>query len=140
MRRRKERAGAAVVEATLVALAFIVTLIGAIDVAQFLFFHQVLRERVRAGVRYAVTHSYEPAVLRNHVLWNSPSVQDRPGLFGLTPAMVTINRYDEGAEADRIEVRIDNYPVQLFTPWLAGRTMAPVFRAVEPVESLGAPD
>ncbi len=137
---RAKRPGATVVEATLVALAFIVTLIGAIDVAQFLFFHQVLRERVRAGVRHAVTHSYEPAVLRNYILWNSPAAQERPGLFGLTPAMVAINRFDEGAEADRIEVRIENYPVRLFTPWLAGRTMAPVFRAVEPVESLGAPD
>jgi hypothetical protein len=137
--RRKSR-GAALVESALISLVFIVTLLGAIDIMQFLFFHQAMRERVRAGARYAVTHTYDPEVLRNFVLWNSPERRDDPGLFGLSPEMVAVERHGEGTEADRIEVRIENFPVRLFTPWLAGRVLHPVFRSVEPVESLGATD
>ncbi len=136
----RKRRGAAIVESALVSLVFIVTLIGAMDITQFLFFHQALRERARAGVRYAVTHTYNPDILRNFVLWNSPERRDGPGLFGLRPDMVSVQRYGAGTEADRIEVRIENFPLRLFTPWLAGRVMHPVFRSVEPVESLGAPD
>lgn len=134
------RRGAALVEGALVALAFIVTIAGALELAQVFFFHQAFRERVRAGVRYAVVHEYNPRTIRNFVLYNSPEDRTGKGLLGLDPSLVTVVRYGAGTDADRIEVSIRSYPLRLFTPFLSGRGTQPVFRAVQPVESLGAPD
>ncbi|HWR53496.1 MAG TPA: TadE family protein [Bryobacteraceae bacterium] len=137
---RGARRGAAMVEGALIALAFIVTVTGALEVSQMFFFHQAFRERVRAGVRYAVVHEYSPELVRNFVLYNSPEPKTGRGFLGLEPSLVSVNRYDTGGDTDRIEVSIRSYPLRFFTPWLAGRTFQPVFRAVQPVESLGATD
>jgi hypothetical protein len=128
------------VEGALVALAFIVAVTGALEVAQISFFHQAFRERVRAGVRYAVVHEYSPELVRNFVLYNSPEARTGRGFLGLDASLVSVDRYDAGGDTDRVEVRIRSYPLRFFTPWLAGRTFQPVVRAVQPVESLGATD
>ncbi len=125
-------------ESALIALALIVTLIAALDLGQFLFFHQAFRERVRAAVRHAVVHQYNPDSIRNFVLFNSPESRDGPALLGLTASAIAVARYDEGTPRDRIEVRIENFPLRMFTPWLSRGALRPVFRSVEPIESLGA--
>ena len=68
---RNQRRGEVLLESALVLLALLITLIGALDFGQLLFFHQSFRERVRAGVRYAVVHTYDPAQIRNMVVYNS---------------------------------------------------------------------
>jgi hypothetical protein len=138
----RSRKGGSVLESGLVLLLLLITIIGVFDMGQLLFFHQTFRERVRAGVRYAVVHTYDAQQIRNMVLYNSPTAPpgDPPGLFGLRPAMVTVTRYDQGTADDRIEVRISSYPFTFLSPLLAGRSLNPVFRAVMPIESLGATD
>jgi hypothetical protein len=139
---RNQRRGAVLLESALVLLALLITLVGVLDFGQLLFFHQSFRERVRAGVRYAVVHTYDPAQIRNMVVYNSTTAPpgEPPGLFGLTPAKVTVTRYDQGTADDRIEVCISNYPLGFLSPLLAGQTLNPVFRAVAPVEGLDATD
>lgn len=137
----RRRRGAHLIETALVLVPFVFTLVGILDMGQFLFFYQTYRERVRAAARYAVVNPYDTQAITNVVLYNSPTTP--PGgtaLFGLTPSMVTVTRYDQGTSNDRIEVAIANPPVVFFSPLLAGYQLHPVFRAVMPVESLGATD
>lgn len=141
-RNREKRRGGTLVEGALVLLTTLVTLIGILDVGQYLFLQQTLRERARAAVRYAAVNSYDPGVITNVVLYNSPSAPSGggPGLMGMTASMVNVARHDAGTPADRVEIVIANYPMKFYSPFLAGTTIEPVFRAVMPVESLGASD
>jgi hypothetical protein len=136
MRRRR---GSTLVESAIVMLLFLVILIGVLDAAQVLFFHQFLTDRVRSGARYAVVHAYSASAIRNVVVYNTASPEPgMAGLFGLTPDMVHVNRYGAGTADDRVEAEIDGYGMRFLSPWLAGTFTPGPFRAVAPVESAGA--
>src|SRR5690242_17709286 len=118
MRRRR---GSTLVESAVLLLTFLVILVGILDSAQILFFHQFLNERVRAGARYAVLHGCDAAAVRNVVVYNtSTPAPGTSALFGLTTSMVTVVRSDAGGADDRVEVRISGYQMQFLSPWLAG--------------------
>ncbi len=106
---------------------------------QLLFFYQTFQERARAGARYAAVNTYDPETIKNLVVYNSASGSGS-ALFGLRTSMVNVNHYDAGAVSERLEIGITSSPVRFFSPLLAGRNLSPVFRAVIPVESLGATD
>lgn len=138
---REKRKGQAMVEGALVLLVLMVMLIGIIDFAQFFFFHQSLTARVRAGVRYAIVHSYDPTQIKNFLLYNSPTAPggNPPGLLGLTSSQITVNRFSAGDPInDRIEVIVQNYPINIFSPLIRRSYQHRPFRVVRPVEGMGA--
>jgi hypothetical protein len=136
MRRRR---GSTLVESSIVMLLFLVILIGVLDVAQLLFFHQLLGERVRTGVRYGVVHPYSADAIRNVVVYNTASpARGATGLFGLAPAMVKVSRPGSGTADDRIAAEISGYQMRFLSPWLAGIFTPGPFRAVMPLEGAGA--
>jgi Flp pilus assembly protein TadG len=130
--------GSTLVESAIVLMLFLVILIGVMDFGQVLFFHHFLNERVRSGARYAIVHAYDPAAVKNVVAYNSPTVP--PGavpLFGLSPAQVSVNRYDAGTANDRIEVSVNTFSMHFISPWLMRDFTPGPFRAVMPLESGG---
>ncbi len=118
------RRGQALLESALVTFVFIVLLVGVLDVGQFLFVHQTLVERGRNALRYGVVRPFDASAIRNLVLYNQPSAppggQGVPGIFGLTPAMVSVTRRDATFNEDRVVVTISDYPFRFFTPLIAG--------------------
>ncbi len=139
--KKNRRRGSALLESSLVLLVFLATLLGTIDFGQILFFHLMLADRVRAGARFAVVSAYDPASITNVVVYNSvtaPSVSNTTGLFGLTASMVNVTRYNAGTNTDRVEVSISNFPIAFYSPWISGSLSPRTFRAVMPIESLGA--
>ncbi|MCC6859110.1 MAG: pilus assembly protein [Bryobacterales bacterium] len=138
---RSSRRGSMLVETALTFLVFIAVLVGTLDLAQVLFFHQIFNERVRAGARWAAVHAYDAQRIENVVLYNNPNPPGDPGrtgLFGLKPSEVAVNRYGAGTEFDRIEIVISNHPLSFYSPFLGGSYAHRPLRAVIPVESLGA--
>jgi hypothetical protein len=129
--------GSTLVESAIVLLLFLVLLIGVLDFSQVLFFHHFLEMRVRAGVRYAVVHPYDPATIRNVVVYNS-TTPGTAGLFGLATSMVSVNLLDAGTADSRVEVDITAFKMRFLSPWLMRDFTPGPFRAVMPVESLGA--
>jgi hypothetical protein len=129
--------GEAMLESTLVLLTLALTILGILDLGQFLFFQAAFRERVRTGVRYAIVHHYDPEQVSNFVLYGSATPSGRP-LFGLSESMISVARHGENTPDDRIELTISNAPLRMYSPFLARFSARPVFRAVMPVESLGA--
>ena len=140
MMRRSRHRGSTLVEGSIVLLLFMVIFVGILDMGQVLFFHHFLNERVRTGVRYAVVHAYDTAAIKNVVAYNSSVTPPAgtSGLFGLTPSLVVVNRYDAGTSNDRIEVSVSAFTMHFVSPWLMRDFTPHPFRAVMPVESAGA--
>jgi hypothetical protein len=123
--------GQALLEATLILLVFLATLLSALDFGQVLFTHQMLVERVRAAVRWAAVRQWDdansPDQIRNMVLYNSPTAPDSgSAFFGMTPSHVSVVRTPPPAppaipqpDEDRITVSIVNFQFHFFSPWLA---------------------
>lgn len=131
----RTRRGSTLVESSIVLLLFLTVFLGVLDIGQVLFFHHFLTDRVRAGARYAGVAGTDAGAVRNFVAYNTPAPADgTPGLFGLTPSMVEVNRYDSGTATDRVEVKISTYPVRFLSPWIGG-PFQPTFRAVMPMEA-----
>lgn len=109
------------VESALVLLLFVVTLIGTFDVAQFLFYHQSLTERVRGAARYAAVNTFDTTAVQNMVLYNqSTAPSGRNPDFNLTSSMISVQRYDTNTPEDRVVVTVSNYPFLFITPFIAG--------------------
>ena len=101
-----------------------------LDLGQIVLFIGYFNERTRAVARYAAVNPYDQEKLTGMV----------SGFMGVKPSMVTVQRYDAGTTADRIEVSIHDYPLHFLSPFMVGGTTPRAFRAIAPVESLGALD
>ena len=91
-KRNRER-GQAIVEGALILLVFVGSLVGAMDFGQLLFTHQLLAERVRAGVRWGAVHSWDGTgdQIANVVRYNSSTAPDGASpFFGLTRANISV--------------------------------------------------
>ena len=130
----RRRRGSALVESALVLLVFLALLVGIGDLAQVLFIHQSLVERVRQGLRYGVI-TYDVSAIQNIVLYGTPtpSVGATPS-FNLTSSMVQISRYDAKASEDRVVITLSNYPVEFFSPWIAARLTGKPIVGFQPME------
>ncbi|MDX1979243.1 MAG: TadE family protein [Bryobacteraceae bacterium] len=117
--RRNRQSGRAILETALVLGAFMTMLIALIDVAQYLFVHASLAERVRAAARLGAESSpVNPALIRT---WVSSAG------FHLTPDNVQVVELGAGTEDRRLEVRIVNYEYTTISPAMAG------FRKAKPI-------
>jgi hypothetical protein len=130
------RRGQAFVEAALVFLVFVATFVGALDFSQLLFTHQIMVERVRAGVRWGSVNAWDGTgdQIANVVRYDSSTVPDGATAFlGLTRANIsvvhtagtTLNPNDE-----TIKVSIVDYDFRFISLWIA-RTYNGNYAALE---------
>ncbi len=124
-------------EGVLILIVFLMAFLEVLDIGQFMFFEAMLGDRARAGVRYAVVNTYDAAAIANVIAYNSPTGSG-PGLFGLQPSMVTVNRYNAGLAGDRVEVIISNFPLAFVGPFLSASFTSRQFRVVLPAQGMGA--
>ena len=61
---------------------------------------------------------------------------NQAGFLGLTRSMVSVSRDDAGSAADRIVLRIHDYPFWFYTPFIAGRKTGRDIIASMPYEVL----
>src|SRR5260370_22544600 len=89
MTRRKKQKGQALIESCLVMIPLLLMIVGIVDFGQFLFFHEAMTDRARAGARYAAVSPYDATAITNMVLYNSPAVPTgATAFYGLTAANV----------------------------------------------------
>ena len=134
------RKGQALLEGTLALLGLVLAITLILDVAQAFLFTEYFTERARAGARYAAVNEYDPKTVANFVVYNNPrgAVEGASALMGLQPHNVVVERLDMGSTGDRIEVSIHDFSLRSFTPFLSRAYHPLPFKAVFPVESLGA--
>jgi Flp pilus assembly protein TadG len=116
------------VEGGLILLLFLGFLIGTLDFAQVLYFHQTLVDRARAAARYAAVHPTDTAGVKNVAVYNaaSPSGTPIPVLPGLLTSMVSLSNSGTGTPEARVKVTIAGYPYHFYSPVIAGSRTASV--------------
>lgn len=143
-------------EGALVGFAFTLAIIFVLEIGRYMLFIGYFTERARAGARYAAVVNYNADTIKNYIAYNSatmPSTSNSgpgntnyddglavapTGLFGLKPSMISVARFDEGKETDRVTVSISNYPLSLFVPLIPAQWTLRPFKVTIPAESMGA--
>ena len=143
-RRRKTQAGGALVESALILIIFLSTLLAILDFGQFLFFHQVLTERVRNAAREGALKwqsGCQSDCVKNLVVYDSTTAGQYRGVKvpNLATTSVTVSAPDATLDS-RVTVTVSNYSFMIFNPWLStsgSRRIRPI-TASAPVESPNA--
>jgi Flp pilus assembly protein TadG len=119
-KRQKGQKGQALIETSLVLLTLLLMLIGIVDFGQFLFFHEALTDRARAGARYAAVNPYNATSIQNFVVYNSATAPNGnpAGLFGLTTSNVTVTPTPSSGTPTYVQVKISGFPIHLISPYL----------------------
>ena len=119
---RSLQRGAALVDTSLILVVFMAILIGILDFGHFLYRHQVIVDRERNAIRYAVVNPYDPTAIQNLVLYGQTDAPPAgtQAWFNLTPSMVTVNRFDAGTASDRVVVTVANYSFPFLSPFISG--------------------
>jgi Flp pilus assembly protein TadG len=134
LRQAARQRGSSLVEGALCLMVILGMLIGILDIGQVLFIRASVQERVRDALRQGVIE-YDAAAIQNHVLYGTrtPAEGAQPA-FNLTAGMVEVTRLDQNTAADRVKVTVSNYPIDFYTPFIAGRITGPPIYAVAPME------
>src|SRR5436189_1659880 len=119
-KRLNNRSGQALVESSLILLIFLQILIGIMDFGQFLYFHQSLSERTRAGARYAAVNGTATTInsdqIANFVLYNDsagsangagallPNIDDPAGSHTAGNATITATLLNPSTDDARVNV------------------------------------
>ena len=134
--RSQNRRGVTMIESALTLSLLLFVIIGIVDIGTVLFTYQGLVQRAHADARYAIVNTYDEAKIKNVVAYGSPD--GGSSILGLHPEMVEVVFEDIDNQNARIVVAIGDYPVRLFTPFVAGRFNLPPILAVLTTESEGA--
>lgn len=135
MKRRGNQRGSSLVETSLVLIVFISMLLGIFDFGQVLFLHQSITEHIRDGLRYGVVNTFDATAIQNVVRFGQAVPPDGAApYFGLTPAMVSVQRLDSGTNDDRIVITVSNYPYLFVSPFIAGARTGGVIAGTLPYE------
>jgi Flp pilus assembly protein TadG len=134
--------GSAIVEAALVFLVLFLLLLGILDFGQFLYIHQALTERARAGARYGIVNNPADATsIQNVVLYGQASGGAVPaeaqstdiGIFNVPRSSVIVTATGSGTDDYRLSVQIQNYKYIIFSPLIAGNYTGPNILATHPL-------
>ena len=123
-RSRRRRLGQAAIESAFVLLPFLALLIGAFDFGQVLIRHQMMVERVRGALRWAVVQPYDGtgAQIRNLILYNQTTSGAGPAFLNLTSQNIQVDYVPPttgNPNDENLTVSIVNYPYEFFSPWIA---------------------
>jgi Flp pilus assembly protein TadG len=146
-RRNRKQKGQAMVEGALVTVSLIFIIISIVEIGRYMLFVEFFTERARAGARYASTNTWNAATIKNWICYNSATAPAAngdgtaaTGMFGLTPSQITVNRYNQSEDTDRIEVSIGNYSLTLFSPLMPNNWTLRTYKVTFTAESMGATD
>ena len=141
MSRRSER-GTTTVEFAICGSVVILVILGGLEMSRAMFMLSVLKESTRRGARVAaVCPVNDPAIVQATTFANLP---------GLTPQNVTVEYLNQAGATignpagnfgtiEYVRVRIVNYQLELFIPFVSRLFASHQFAVTLPRESLGVP-
>jgi hypothetical protein len=121
--RVRKQAGQSLIESALILAAFMGLLVGMATIGESLFVKQTLADRARLAARWGALNSYDPAAIRQVVLYGT--AQPAPGqtaFFGLTPSAVEVSNPGCPGPACRVSVAIAEHGIRVIEPMPTGPT------------------
>ena len=111
------RKGQSLVETTLVLAAFLGLLLGMVSIGGALFARQTLSDRAQQAARWGAVNTYDPAAIRNVVLFGTavPGPSERPFL-GLDASAVEVGNPGCPGPQCRVSVAIPGQGVHCAQP------------------------
>jgi len=118
------RKGQSLVETSLILAAFMGLLLGMVAIGQTLFVRQTFSERVHEAARWGAVNGYDPAVIRNLVLYGTtaPDLKATP-FMGLAATQVVVAAPDCPGAQCRVTVAIPAQGIQSTEPAEPNRAM-----------------
>jgi Flp pilus assembly protein TadG len=137
-----DRRGAAVIEAALTLMLFLVFVFSLFDFGYVLFFHHTLMQQARAAARYGVvvdaSTPENQTRIKNVFLFNDPAngAGATTGLLGLDSSNVSVTLQPKSVSEPvaRLDVTVQGYQYGLITPGFAGLHRGQTIVASLPVE------
>ena len=122
--RSQNRRAVTMIESALTLSLLLFVLIGIVDIGTVLFTYQGLVQRAHAGVRYAIVNTHDEEKIKNVVVYGS-AAGGSSSTLRLSTEMVTVVSDHSANQTSRVVVTIGNYPVRLFTLYVAGISNLP---------------
>jgi hypothetical protein len=110
------------VEGALTLFAFISLFMSTLDIAQVLFVHQSLVERVRYAARNAAVSCCSVDAVTNLVVYGTTTAPGNggAGYWGLTPSNVAVTFADQNTANQRVTIRVSGLDYKTYSPFMVG--------------------
>jgi TadE-like protein len=114
---RNPRKGQSLVETALILAAFLGLLLGMISIGGALFARQTLSDRVQQAARWGAVNTYDPAAIRNVVLFGTATPEPTERAFlGLDASAVEVGNPGCPGPQCRVSVAIPSQGVHCVQP------------------------
>ena len=132
--------GSAIIEFTVVAVAFFMMLVGIVSAGNLFYTHNALVEATRRGARYAVVHpTGSTTAVKNVVVYgtDSPAPGATSLIYNLQPSNVTVTYSSLNVASGTVSVSIDNYSFPFVLPTQTTSITMPPYRTTLSGECAG---
>jgi Flp pilus assembly protein TadG len=114
---RKGERGASLVEFSIAATVFLISLFAVLEFGRALWVHNALNDAARKGARYAVLHDASKAAnVQNVVVYGDPAGGTTPVVDNLATTNVTVAYSGYGLDTGTVSVSITGYQFQFVLP------------------------
>ncbi len=136
-KRNRER-GNTLVEFSIAATVFLMSLFAVLEFGRALWTHNALSDAARRGARYAVVHSQgEMGNVKNVVVYGDPAGGTTPLVDNLTTTNVEVDYDNFALDKGTVQVTITNYQFRFVIPIVGTTISMPNYTTTLTGESVG---
>ena len=130
--------GTTLVEFSIAATVFLVSMFGVIEFGRALWVHNALADAARRGARYAVLHSADDiAKVKNVVVYGDEDGGGQPLIPNLAPSNVSVTYSNYALNQGTASVSINGYQFQFVVPIVGTTITMPSYTTTLTGESVG---
>jgi Flp pilus assembly protein TadG len=135
---RSDECGATLVEFSIAATVFLMSMFAVMEFGRALWVHNALSDAARRGARYAVMHSStDISQVKNVVVYGDPAGGSKPMVDNLSTSNVNVVYSQFSLGKGTAAVSITNYQFQFVLPLLGTNIQMPSYTTTLTGESVG---
>ncbi|HEY8185507.1 MAG TPA: TadE family protein [Pyrinomonadaceae bacterium] len=137
-RNRNSQRGATLVEFSIAATVFLMTMFAVLEFGRALWTHNALTDAARKGARYAVLHSQgDIDAVKNVVVYGDPAGGTNPVVDNLSTTNVNVVYSDFKLDGGTVQVTITDYRFHFVIPIIGTEIQMPNYTTTLTGESVG---
>lgn len=135
---RNKQRGATLVEFSIAATVFLMTMFAVLEFGRALWAHNALTDAARRGARYAAVHrADEISNVKNVVVYGDPAGEGNPLVQNLSTTNVVVNYSNFTLDGGTVQVTITGYDFQFVIPIVGTQIRMPNYTTTLTGESAG---